>query len=100
MSNVKTVPATDVLIFKNISQKNWRKKSAYLAKTQTFTNITLVFKKNANIFAENLQKSLQLLIITLTPANLYRKEARRKLLNKIQEADLVSATALKKYIRL
>jgi hypothetical protein len=51
---------------KNLA-KNWR----FLLKTKlTFEKyfiITLVFKKNANFFAENWEKSQEIVIITSTP---------------------------------
>jgi hypothetical protein len=49
---------TGVMILKIFSLK----KLAFLQK-----NITLVFEKNANFFAENWQKSLKIVIITSTP---------------------------------
>jgi hypothetical protein len=62
---------TDVMIFKIFSPKNSAKKSAFLTqnKAKLYKNfiITLVFEKNANFFAENLQKSQKIVIITSTP---------------------------------
>jgi hypothetical protein len=65
------LPGTDVKIFKKFSQKNLAKKMAF--STQTKGNfaekviITLVFEKNANVFAENWQKSQKIVIITSVP---------------------------------
>jgi hypothetical protein len=61
------------MIFKIFSPKNFAKKSAFL--TQKKLNfekkliITLVFKKNANFFAENWEKSQKIVIITSTPGH-------------------------------
>jgi hypothetical protein len=61
---------TDVVIFKIFSPKN-SKKLAFLthskAKLCKIVIITLVFEKNANIFAENCQKSQKIVIITSNP---------------------------------
>jgi hypothetical protein len=63
---------TDVMIFKIFSPKNSAKKLAFLtqnkAKLCKILIITLIFEKNAKIFAENWQKSQKIVIITSTPA--------------------------------
>jgi hypothetical protein len=62
---------TDVVILKLFSPKNLAKILAFFAQTTvTFCkklSITLVFEINAVFFAENLQKSLKIVIITSTP---------------------------------
>jgi hypothetical protein len=59
------------MIFKIFSPKNFAKKLAFLtqnkAKFLKKLIITLVFKKNANFFAENWGKSQKIVIITSTP---------------------------------
>jgi hypothetical protein len=59
------------MIFKIFSPKNFAKKFTFLtrykAKVWKKLIITLVFKKNANFFAENWDKLLKIVIITLTP---------------------------------
>jgi hypothetical protein len=59
------------MIFRIFSPKNFAKKLAFFAqnKAKLCKNwiITLVFKKNANFFAENWQKSQKIVIITSTP---------------------------------
>jgi hypothetical protein len=59
------------MIFKIFSPKNLAKILALFAQTTaSFCKnliITLVFEKNANIFAENWQKSQNIVIITSTP---------------------------------
>jgi hypothetical protein len=63
------------LLFKIFSQKNSAKKSAFLTQTKgNFAEkviITLVFEKNANFFAENWQKSQEIVIITSTPERIF-----------------------------
>jgi hypothetical protein len=59
------------MIFKIFLPKNFAKKLAFLTQNKAkfwkkFT-ITLVFKKNANFFAENWGKSQKIVIITSTP---------------------------------
>jgi uncharacterized Zn-finger protein len=49
---------------RKIQQTNWR---FWLKKAKLCIIITLVFKKNANFFAENCRKSQKIVIITLTP---------------------------------
>jgi hypothetical protein len=56
------------MIFKIFSAKNLAKMLALFASFCKDLIITLVFVKNANIFAENWQKSQKLVIITSTPA--------------------------------
>jgi hypothetical protein len=51
------------MIFKIFSPKNLAKKLAFLTQ-----NKVLVFKKNANFFAENWEKLQKIVIITSTPA--------------------------------
>jgi hypothetical protein len=61
---------TDAMIFKIFSPKNLAKKLAFLTKQSQILKkmiITLVFKKNANFFAENEEKSQKIVIITSTP---------------------------------
>jgi hypothetical protein len=62
---------TNVLIFKKNSPKNSAKKMAFLtrnkAKLCKILIITLVFDKNANLFAENCRKSQKIVIATSTP---------------------------------
>jgi hypothetical protein len=59
--------------FKNIFAKKLAKKLAFFAQTNaSFCKnliITLVFEENANIFAENGQKSQKIVIITSTPGH-------------------------------
>jgi hypothetical protein len=59
------------MILKIFSLKKNCKKLAFLtqnkAKLSKILIITLVFEKNANIFAENCQKSQKTVIITSTP---------------------------------
>jgi predicted dinucleotide-binding enzyme len=59
------------MILKIFSPKNSAKKLAFLtqnkAKLCKILIVTLVFEKNANIFAENRQKSQKIVIITSTP---------------------------------
>jgi hypothetical protein len=59
------------MISKIFSPKNLAKILAFFAQTNaSFCKnliITLVFKKNANIFAENWQKSQKIVIVTSTP---------------------------------
>jgi p-aminobenzoyl-glutamate transporter AbgT len=59
------------MIFKIFSPKNLAKILAFFAQTTaSFCKnliITSVFEKNANIFAENWQKSQKIMIITATP---------------------------------
>jgi hypothetical protein len=61
------------MIFKIFLPKNLAKKMAFLTenKANFFKNliITLVFEKNANIFAENCQKSQKFVIITSVPGH-------------------------------
>jgi hypothetical protein len=63
------------MIFKIFSPKSLAKILAFIAKTNTsFCKnliITLVFEKNANIFAENCQKSQKIEIITSTPDRIF-----------------------------
>jgi hypothetical protein len=70
---VQIRPGTDVVIFKIFSQKNFAKKLAFFAqnKAKLCKNwiIKLVFEKNANFFAENWQKSQEIVIITSTPGH-------------------------------
>jgi hypothetical protein len=60
----------DVMIFKIFLSKNSAKKLAFLtqnkAKLCKILNITLVFEKNANLFAENCQKSQKIVITSST----------------------------------
>jgi hypothetical protein len=68
-----TPAGVDVMILKifspkNLSKKNWR---FFLQNAASFCKswiITLGFKKYANIFAENGQKSQKIVLITSTPA--------------------------------
>jgi hypothetical protein len=64
---------TDVMIVQIFSPKNSTKKLAFGAqnKSKLFKILitTLDFKKNANFFAENWQKSQKLVIITSTPGH-------------------------------
>jgi hypothetical protein len=59
------------MIFKIFSPKNLAKNSAFFTpikgKFAEKVIITLVFEKNANFFAENVQKSQKIVIITSTP---------------------------------
>jgi hypothetical protein len=59
------------MIFKIISPKNSAEKLAFLtqnkAKLCKKLIATLVFEKNANIFAKNCRKSQKIVIITSTP---------------------------------
>jgi hypothetical protein len=64
--------------FKNIfAEKKIAKKFAFLTKNKAklckFLIITLDFEKNANFFAENLQKSQKIVIITSTHGHPYLK---------------------------
>jgi hypothetical protein len=67
------VPGTDVRILKIFLPKNLAKILAFIAQTtDSFCKniiITLVFEKNANFFAENLQKLQKIVIITSTPGS-------------------------------
>jgi hypothetical protein len=67
----KFTPGTDVMVLKLFSPKNLAKILAFFAQTTvTFCKkliITLVFEKNVVFFAENLQKSQKIVIITSTP---------------------------------
>jgi hypothetical protein len=60
---------------KYFRRKIWQKYWRFLLKLQlVFAKIliiTLVFEKNANFFAENLQKSQKIVIITSTPGRKY-----------------------------
>jgi hypothetical protein len=60
--------------FKNISAQKMAKKLAFFTqnKAKLCKNLilTLVFEKNANIFAENCRKSQKIVIITSTPGNI------------------------------
>jgi hypothetical protein len=64
-------PGTDVIILKIFSQKHLAKKLGVLTqnKAKLCKNVikTLVFEKNANIYAENCRKSQKIVIITSTP---------------------------------
>jgi hypothetical protein len=68
---VRLAPGTDVMICKRFSQNNLAKKSAFFTQTKgNFAEkviIALVFEKNANFFAENLEKSQKIVIITSVP---------------------------------
>jgi hypothetical protein len=59
------------MIFKVFSPKNFAQKLAFFSQNKAkFWKkfiITLVFKKNANFFEENWQKSPKIVIITSTP---------------------------------
>jgi predicted sugar kinase len=60
------------MIFNIFSPKNLAKILAFFARTTAsffvkILIITLVFEKNANLFAENWQKSQKIVIITSTP---------------------------------
>jgi hypothetical protein len=68
------------------------------AKLCKIFNITLVFKKNANFFAENWQKSEKIVVITSTP-DVYEKIALYPkiipiILGKIMKPDLVVFDAI------
>jgi hypothetical protein len=60
--------------FKYFRRKVWRKYWRFLLKLllvfAKIVIITLVFEKNANFFAENWQKSQQIVIITPTPGGI------------------------------
>jgi hypothetical protein len=62
---------TDEMIFETFSPKNLAKILAFFAQTNASfckpLSITLVFEKNADFLAENLQKSQKIMIITSTP---------------------------------
>jgi hypothetical protein len=62
------------MIFQIFSPKNFAKILAFLTKNKAnFYKkliITLVFKKNANFFAENWEKSQKIVIITSTPGHI------------------------------
>jgi hypothetical protein len=62
---------TDVMVFLNMFAEKFCDKMAFLTqnKAKFWKNLitTLVFNKNANIFAENWDKSQKIVIITSTP---------------------------------
>jgi hypothetical protein len=65
---VSSNPARDRCFdFLNIFAEKFRKKSAFLAQNKAKLIITLVFKKNANFFAENWGESQKIVITTSTP---------------------------------
>jgi hypothetical protein len=72
-------PGTDVIILRIFLPKNSAKKLAFFtqnkAKLCKILIITLVFKKNANFFAENCRKSQKIVIITST-SDLFDKKIR------------------------
>jgi hypothetical protein len=65
------------MILKIFSPKKLAKKLAFFAqnKVKLYINliITLVFEKNANLFAENWQKSQKIVIITSAPGSVAKK---------------------------
>jgi hypothetical protein len=69
------------MILKIFSQKKIAKKLTFLtqnkAKLSKFFITTLDFDKNANLFAENWQKSQKIAIITSTPGSRRRKSTGR-----------------------